>query len=239
MLFRKKNIVKDKLIKEFDPFSRSYYYIEITNGEKKHVNFKDLDKQSKEILALENEKIRLEDIEMRKRYDYLKSIGYVCDSFEYLGKVEGTISNPLSSYLNDLLEEKNVLIGIHRLRISNDNNIINDIFNNGLLIPSHLASASNSSKDLRNAVSYYSSNKTILKELMYADQYKSSEGSILIRIPDNKLEENTDIFLTNGNDLYLNPKYIIGYIPIYPNHHLEDIKFNPNYLEEKNTKQKN
>lgn len=57
---------------------------------------------------------------------------------------------------------------------------------------------------------------------MYANQYKNSKGGILIRIPDSDLTGN--IFITDKNgQTRLNPKYIVGYIPVDENHHIEEI----------------
>ena len=57
---------------------------------------------------------------------------------------------------------------------------------------------------------------------MHANAYKNSKGSILIRIPDNDLSGN--IFITDKDGLIrLDPKYIIGYVPLEPNNHIETI----------------
>ena len=66
---------------------------------------------------------------------------------------------------------------------------------------------------------------------MYADLYKDSVGSILIKIPDNVLESGEDIFVHDGIANRLNPKYIIGYVPLYKEHHIENIIFNPKFYE--------
>lgn len=85
----------------------------------------------------------------------------------------------------------------------------------------HLGSGVVGNPELRNNVSYYPDNTTIIKELMYADTYKESIGSILIRIPDYDLREN--IFITDINGLIrLNPKYNVGFVPVN-NHKIERI----------------
>ena len=73
----------------------------------------------------------------------------------------------------------------------------------------------------------------IIKELMYADEYKDSKGSILIRIPDYDLDKNIFVIDDNGRTR-LNPKYIVGYVPVYENHHLESI-ITPNMINTMNS----
>ena len=46
--------------------------------------------------------------------------------------------------------------------------------------------------------------------------------TILIRIPDVDLEQTIFVIDSNGKTR-LNPKYIVGYVPLYENHHLETI----------------
>lgn len=67
------------------------------------------------------------------------------------------------------------------------------------------------SGELQNNVSYYVDNKTIIKELIYANHFKNSKGSILIRIPDNDLLGNISILDKDGGTR-LNPKYIVDYV---------------------------
>ena len=69
---------------------------------------------------------------------------------------------------------------------------------------------------------------------MYADLYKDSVGSLLIKIPDSVLENGEDIFVHDGIGNRLNPKYILGYVPLYPNHHIEKIIENKFFYEKAN-----
>ena len=150
----------------------------------------------------------------------LKSLGFSCDSFEYLGPAQGTMSREMEALLSRLISEENVLLGIHRIGDNDSKEKIEDILTNGLEITGHLGGVAQSNKELKNNVSYYPNNKTIIKELMYADKYKNSKGSILIRIPDEDLKQNIFINTSDG-ETRLNPKYIVGYVPVYKNHHLE------------------
>lgn len=242
MLFLKGlNIEKDRLIRRFDINSKTYYYAKIENGQFIPIDYNQLDRKSKKIFLKENRELLtnkdllISEVTKAKliiRFNYLKELGYVCNSFEYLGPIKGTIASELNRYLDKLLEEENVLIGIHRVGANFDVTKMNDVFSKGLIITGHMDGFVSSNKLLNNNVSYYVSNKTIKKELMHASEYKSSKGSILIRIPDTELERNKDILIITDTEVRLNPKYIIGYVPVYENNHLETIIYNETCLKE-------
>lgn len=227
-IFNKKyDLREDYLRKEFDIMTKQYvlYYGQTI------INYTDLNRRTQKYLDSENQRLRIDNsllnseiynVQIRNRRRYLNSLGYSDTSFEYLGPVDGTIAPNLQNYLYDLVNEHNVLIGIHRVSDRLSNEQIMDILTNGLIMSGHLMGAVTSTKSLGQNVSYYPDNRTIIKELMYADQYKNSCGSILIRIPDEDLTGN--IYITDNDGLMrLNPKYIIGYVPLYPDHHLESI----------------
>ena len=160
-------------------------------------------------------------------------MGYTCHSFEYLGKANGTMSKQMEELLEKLTNEKNILLGIHRIKEYTTQEAIDDILANGLKMTGHFDGSIPTSRELQNSVSYYVDNKIVIKELMYTNQFKNSKGSILIRIPDEELTKNIYITDKNGG-IRLNPKYIVGYVPLYNNNHLEDIILPP-AKSEKNT----
>ncbi len=227
-LFSKKyDLKKDSLRIKFNLVDLKY---EVRHGNG-IVPYESLNRRTKKILnkqnglllknsqLLEQEKEQAEIIE---RYKKLQQLGLTCDSFEYLGEINGTMSPELEKMLNRLTSEKDVLLGIHRIGADDSQEKIQDILTTGLKMTGHLGGAVLSEIRLGNTVSYYPSNKTIIKELMHANAYKNSKGSILIRIPDNDLSGN--IFITDKDGLIrLDPKYIIGYVPLEPNNHIETI----------------
>ena len=242
MIFKKKlNIDQDRLMRKIDIDKRCYYYVKyLKANEYNIINYDDLDRKSKKQLLMENkqlmtdDKLYLKEVEKYKeilRREYLQKLGLSCNSFEVLGNPgNGSISDTMNQYLDNLLSEDNVLIGIHRVGRYFSKEIMNDIFNNGLKITGHFDGTVVTPRELSNNVSYYPNNHTIKKELVYANAYKSSVGSILIRIPDKKLEENNDILLNVNNEIRLNPKYIIGYVPLYENNTIKDIIYSDTYL---------
>lgn len=218
-LFEKKYDLNDLHLK-YNTLTREYQcYFNDTL-----IPYSKLNKSSKKKIDTMQEQERKKTSE---RFEKLKKAGFICNSFEVLGTIKGTMSKELEALLNNLTSEENILLGIHRIGQDNSKEKIEDILLNGLKMTGHLDGAVKSITELKNNVSYYANNKTIIKELMYADTYKNSKGSILIRIPDEVLlqrENNTSIFvIDNEGMIRLNPKYIVGYIPVEANHHIETI----------------
>lgn len=225
------DLEKDRLRIEFDLEEMKYIVYQGWNI----IPFDKLNKKSQKLLQNRNYglinnpdllKQEINTAKIKLRFDKLKSMGYSCDSFEYLGENKGTMSKKMEEYLTRLTSEENILLGIHRVGQEASMQKINDILTNGLLMTGHLDGAAQINKDLKQNVSYYPDNKTIIKELMYADTYKNSKGSFLIRIPDDDLKGNIYIKDTNGS-IRLNPKYILGYIPLEENHHIEKVITKP------------
>lgn len=224
---KKYDIEKDRLRVVFNIQSKSYdvYYGSTL------LSYSKLNRKSRKYIENENHKLRtndellnyeIEKVMTKKRFDKLKSLGYSCDSFEYLGPVNGTMSKEIETLLNKLVMEEDVLLGIHRIGSDDSIEKIEDILKNGLKITGHFGVVGEEYKALKNNVGYYPNNKTIIKELMYADNYKNSRGSILVRIPDEDLRGKLFVVDENG-ETRLNPKYIVGYVPIYDKHHLEKV----------------
>lgn len=195
------------------------------------VPYQKLNRKSRKMLDAKNKLLKedanllLKEIEKAKtilRFNKLKSLGYSCNSFEYLGPNNGTMSPQVELFLNELVNEENVLIGVHRIGADDSPQKIADILTNGLEMTGHLGGIVLGSKQLNNNVSYYPNNKTIIKELLYANAYKASKGSILIRIPDDELTGNI-LFVDEKGKTRLKPKYIVGYVPLEENHHIETI----------------
>lgn len=123
-LFSKKyDMDKDKLklVFNIELLEYQFYY------QDKLVNYKDLNKKTKKYLDKQNkflkenpniieyEKYKIEAMNSIERINFLTSIGYSLNSFEYLGINNGTMSKELEQYLNELVSHNNVLIGINRV----------------------------------------------------------------------------------------------------------------------------
>lgn len=229
-LFDKKyDVDKDRLMRQFSP-DEGYYYVKVVSGKKVKIDSSELNSKTNRLLKEENQKLAsdrelLENEAKRfylaERQRKLEKLGYPCHSFEYLGEVQGSISPLMQDFLDDLVREKDVLLGVHRVKEGVSIDDIGDILENGLIIYGHLAGATNSKRDLASTVSYYPDNRTVLKELMYANEYKKASGSILIRIPDDDLEKDDDIYITTGNNVRVNPKYILGFVPVDKDHYVD------------------
>ena len=232
-LFPKKyDLEKDRLRIIFNPNEQKYnlYY-----GDK-IIPIKELNFRTNKILKKKNKSLitnpsilkkELDTLKHKQRFKKLKSMGYTCDNFQYLGKIKGTMSKEMEEFLDALTSEENILLGIHRVKYYIPMEQIEDILTNGLKMTGHQDGAVPTTNNFQNNVSIYTDNKIIIKELMYANEFKNSKGSILIRIPDEDLHGYIYITDKDGG-IRLNPKYIIGYVPLYNNNHLENIILPPN-----------
>ena len=231
-LFDKKyDVDKDRLMRQFSP-DEGYHYVKVVDGKKVKIDSSELNSKTNRLLKEENQKLASDRELLEKeakrfylaeRQRKLEKLGYPCHSFEYLGEVQGSISPLMQDFLDDLVSEKDVLLGVHRVKEGVSMADIGDILENGLIIYGHLAGATNSKRDLASTVSYYPDNRTVLKELMYANEYKNASGSILIRIPDEDLEKDNDIYITTGNNVRVNPKYILGFVPVDKDHYVDKL----------------
>ena len=242
-LFNKKyDYIKDNLELVFNADLKKYELL--LNGSS--VNYQYLNNKTKKYLVEKNnflashsymvafEMSKISEKQSKDRRLFLESNGYNCSSFEYLGKNNGTMSPSLEKYLSHLISLNNVLIGINRVGNLPDEYIIDNLLN-GILMTSHSGSGVVSNPRLSDNVSYYPDNTVIIKELMYANAYKNSKGSILIKIPDSDLQ-NSDILISdNTGKIRLNPKYILGYVPVSSNHHIESIITREDILKERRT----
>jgi len=227
-LFKPKvDIERDNLKFGFDLEEQKYYiyYMDV------YIPYKNLIKKSKKVLNKKNQELinnpellkqEIEKAKIRERYDKLKSMGYSCNSFEILGENKTTMSEDMEKFLIPLINEENVLLGVHRIGYTFTEQILEDILLNGIKMTGNIGSGSVSSIYLRDNISYYADNKIIIKELGYANLYKNSPGSFLIRIPDDELGENI-YYVNEKNELRLKPEYILGYIPTNERHHIERI----------------
>ncbi len=225
---RKYDYEKNFLRLGFDPNDKQYVYYCINEK----VPYEKLNKRTKKELNQKNtsleknkplldELLRSSKIEERKRY--LKNIGYPCNSFEALGAIQGSMSGKMESFLNKLTSKENVLLGIHRLSGGVSVEDIHNILLTGLEMRGN-SSVGMLQKEfhLYDDVSYYGDNRIVIKELMYADLYRNAPGSILIEIPDKDLEDNV-IYIEEDGQTKLNPKYILGYVPVEEGHRISQI----------------
>lgn len=195
----------------------------VTNLSDKSNKF--LGKKNKELLTspwlLGEEMKSSVDIDRRNK---LVDLGYPCTSFEVLFSERETdsISDEVLQYLRELTAEDDVLLGIHRTGNCSLDDIAS-ILRCGLEITRLNGNTTNSPIHLINNVSYYPNNETIIKELLNADTYKNSLGAILIRIPDEDLSKNIFMIDSESGTFILDPKYIVGFVPVGPNGEISEI----------------
>lgn len=238
-LFNKIDERKTYLRAKFNLKTQKYEFCIFDNSNREWIPvvYKDLSRDTKKHLDLMNIELKdsknlasaIREEKLNQRQVRLEKMGYTFDSFQHLGfyndTIVGSMSNEMEGYLNKLVGEDNVLIGIHRVGDISYSDI-QDILTNGLYMTGHMGSGAYTSVDLRNNVSYYPDNRTIINELTTASDYKDSVGSILIRIPDCDLDK--DLYITDESGFKrLNPKYIVGYVPCDKNYHIGNIVLPP------------
>lgn len=223
-------IIKYKFDKDYSPLRLEFdyeinqfvYYYGDTLIPYDYLNLK-----SKLALKKENQKL-IDDptlleyyLELRKKNEkkkFLSTLGVTLGSFQALGAKGGTMTKELSEFFSKLLNQEDVLIGIHRVGSNGSKVIIEDVLTNGLLLTGHLGGATRNTNTLSNSISFYEDNSTAIEELMYANIYKDSPGSYLICIPIYDLEEGMVYKVDKEGTLRLNPFYIVGYIPVIDQH---------------------
>ena len=219
----KKYSLNDRIYLQFNEKTRQYEFFQF--GEL--IPYKKLDKYAKEFLDSHNNDLKnnpelvekeLAKIEYERKVDErekkLEDMGYTCSSTMFISDLPiSPINSEFSQKLDNMLSEENVLYGIHRVGDTSDKGIM-DILENGLEMTGHGWFVDQSALELNQNVGYYPDNMQIKSELICAHGYKGSKGSLLIRIPDEDLKTG-DIFITEEKKFKrLNPKYIVGYVPI-------------------------
>lgn len=150
----------------------------------------------------------------------------------------GYISMQLGKELEELWDDDYV-IGIHRTGYSNANEIIQDVFTNGLINNGDSMLGCTYTKpdemiNLEKTVSVFSDLKLLVWQLKTASGYKESQGSFVIKIPKSYLgqaegEIKPIYYKENWLSIRLLPEYIYGYVPC-DNCNLGEMIKNPNYM---------
>jgi hypothetical protein len=235
-LFHKYDIDRDTLRLDYDYVNKCVYYSAIKDGKWFPVVSKDLSRKTRKLLESKNrDKMYLDDLE--KKYEYqtrnrerikkYTEAGLNGFGFEVLGKVTGTMSSEFEKYFSKLIEDsEECVLGIHRTSESAES-IVPKVFSEGLIINGHCMGAARGEPSLKDTISYYPDNRTIGKELMHADAYKNSRGSFLVRIPFNDFSNGSNIYIEKDGKVFLNPIYIVGYVPLEEGNHISEIIKNP------------
>lgn len=224
---KKKDYKRDPLRLEFELENKQYVYY---YGKQK-LTLEEMSRRTRKNLENENEKLRenqelldreIEMAKLAKRFEYLKARRIV-PGFESYSQEEQSMSKDMEAFLVNLTTKENVIIGIHRTGFASMDGI-QDMLENGIIMSgaSAYGVSVTSNIDINRNISFYLDNKTIIKELMLADTYKNSKGSILIEIPEEDLGK--DLYITDERGVpRLNPKYIIGFVPIEGKHHISRV----------------
>lgn len=221
-LFKKYKLSELRL--EFNEETRKYelYFCDVFG--RKKIPYNKLDKEAQKYIDFKNqslidnpsiidEEISKKEYERKveKREQELKKMGYLCSSLCVLSDVPVSINNQFSKQLDNMLNEENVLYGIHRPGHINEETLI-DVLENGVVITGH-GNISKEAISLEQNVGYYPDNMQIKQELLCAHGWKGSNGSFLIRIPDEELKKDKLFNEPKDNFKRLKPEYIVGFVP--------------------------
>lgn len=155
----------------------------------------------------------------------------------------GYISMKLGKELEELWDD-DYFIGIHRTGYSSADEIIKDVFQNGLInngdgMLGIVYEDPDKMIEIEKTVSECTDLKFLVAQLKTAHGYKNSEGSFVVKIPKSYLgrkegEIKPIYFKENEYIKRLLPEYIYGYVPCYENGEnldLGEMIKNPNYKD--------
>lgn len=179
-------------------------------------------------------------------YSILRSSNTLIDDNEFMLNLAkqydeyGYMSEELGRELDSLFQDKDYVIGIHRTGYNYmDDNMINSIFNKGLINNGHMMQGANvGSQDMEKTVSLFNDFVILNGQLKAAHGYKGSQGCVIVKIPKSYLgKSNGDIkpiYYIDGSITKLLPEFIYGYIPVDKEGKLGEIQHNPNYSDTHN-----
>ena len=116
---------------------------------------------------------------------------------------EGNVDKETYDALKQIYEidKDEYYIGIHRT-----SSPLEDTFENGIRCRDN---------DLETHVQKMDNFDFMLSQISSCENYKLSDGCFIIKIPKKAVDEkSTPIFYENNGGLYLDPKYIVGYVPV-------------------------
>ncbi len=144
------------------------------------------------------------------------------------GFMDDSVENELLRIFND----NNYVIGLHKTGYTSINDeVIKDIFSNGLYSNGHILSFGiDGIFDIEKTVSFYDVFIDLCVNIKQCKAYKNSDGCIILKIPKNMKKSNKLFYLDSDNNVRIYPEYIYGYIPVN-NMVVNRIIHNPNYKD--------
>ena len=157
----------------------------------------------------------------------------------------GFISDDLGIELDNIIDDKDYILGIHRTgytlvtpRI--DDPVLSDIFNKGLYNNGDImGGAMGGNTNIEKTVSLMESSLFLNMSLKTSDNYKGSKGCVIVKIPRSYIGRKEGpvlpiFYREDDNQIRLMPEFIYGYIPV-KNHEATTIIRNPNYKDKHST----
>ncbi len=122
------------------------------------------------------------------------------------GYMDANVENELLKIFSD----NNYVIGVHKTGYTPINNdVINDIFLNGLYSNGHILSGGIAGRyDIERTVNFYDNFVELSVNIKQCKGYKNSNGCIILKIPKNMKKSNQLFYVDSDNQVRILPEYI-------------------------------
>lgn len=174
---------------------------------------------SKGIFSLFNSKVGKDIFSKGLKYDALE---FFFDIYKGWDATGGDIPIELGEYLEKLIEDPSILVGIHRsgaITYPNNTQMLESVFENGLTNNGDLSSGVYTERpEPDKTVSFVDQILNLI--IMLKSSYKSSTGALLVCIPTEYMDENKcmkkehfdDIYDTSSGMPNIRKEFITGYL---------------------------
>lgn len=152
----------------------------------------------------------------------------------------GYMTTALGKEIESLFQDDSYIVGMHRTGYSEvDEEYLKEVFNRGLINNmdklNYGFAIDKDYLDIKKTVDLFYDPILLNGAFKTANRYKSSAGSIIIKIPKSYLGiedgEIKPIYYRDGVSNKLLPEYIYGYLPVSGDGILGEIIHNPNYTD--------
>ena len=173
----------------------------------------------KDVFSLFNSKEGKRIFDKKTNYEALE---FFYDLYKGWDETGGDIPIELGDYLSQLIEDPNLLVGIHRsgaISYPENTEILDSICEKGLTNNGDISSGVYSERpEPDKTVSFVDAILNLV--IMLKSSYKSSNGAILVAIPSEYMDENKcmkkehfdDIYDTSNGSANIRSDYILGYL---------------------------
>lgn len=174
---------------------------------------------NKGVFSLFNSKVGKDIFSKGLNYDALE---FFYDLYKGWDETGGDIPIELGNYLESLIEDPNILLGIHRsgaITYPHNTGVLESVFENGLTNNGDISSGVYTERpEPDKTVSFVDAILNLV--IMLKSSYKSSTGAVLVGIPAEYMDENKcmkkehfdDIYDTSSGMPNIRKEFMLGYL---------------------------